>query len=270
MPLDRWLFSLAIVRLCTSSMLLQRLQLPGLQLRQNQPALAQGQLHMVQEEAMEQKQQRTSRGVVIFCHLLPPCRAGGALAADEEWLTRSVCFTRRVCLKRGPAASVETAALKVLDLGGGCSSSWFLGCVTSSDVVSIVEKISLHPKNMTMVTFKFVLMKRGLNNQLGGGHQLASGFGSSDGVFQPMGVAVVQEFAQGAYSLRFLVAIVTVLTLSSNVTPLRVNRRMTVCKGLLGSFIVNACIWSVGLASRNFGRLLTVMSFTQKCIGQRR
>ncbi len=44
---------------------------------------------------------------------------------------------------------------------------------------------------MTMVMFKFVLMKRGLNNQLGGGHQLTSGFGSSDGVFQPMGAAVV-------------------------------------------------------------------------------
>jgi hypothetical protein len=54
-----------------------------------------------------------------------------------------------------------------------------------------VEKISLHPKNMTMVTFKFVLIKRGLNNQLGGGHQLTSGFGSGDGVFQPMGAVVV-------------------------------------------------------------------------------
>jgi hypothetical protein len=29
------------------------------------------------------------------------------------------------------------------------------------------------PKNMMMVTFKFALMKRRLNNQLGGGHQLA-------------------------------------------------------------------------------------------------
>ncbi len=90
-------------------------------------------------------------------------------------------------------ASAETAASKVLDLGGGRSSSWFLGCVTSSDVVSIVEKILLHPKNMTMVTLKLALMKRVLNNQLGGGHQLTSGFGSGDGVFQPMGAAVFEN-----------------------------------------------------------------------------
>jgi hypothetical protein len=140
MPLDCRLFSLAIVRLCASSVLLQRLQLPGLQLREGLPALARGQLCMVQEEATEQKQQRTSRAVVVFCRLLPPRHVGGALAADEEWLTRSVHFTRRVCSEQGPVASAETAVLKVLDLGGGRSSSWFSGCVTSSDVVSIVEK----------------------------------------------------------------------------------------------------------------------------------
>ncbi len=172
MPLNRWLFSSAIVQLCASSVLLQWLQLPGSQLRQGRPALAQGQLRTVQEEATEQKQQRTSRAVVAFCCLLPPCRAGGALAADKEWLTQSVRFTRRVCLERGPAASAETAASKVQDLGGGCSSSWFpgCGCVTSLNVVSIVEKNIVTPKNMTMVMFKFALMKRGLNNQLGGGH----------------------------------------------------------------------------------------------------
>jgi hypothetical protein len=101
---------------------------------------------MVQEEATEQKQQRTKWAIVVFCRLLPPCHATGALAADKEWLTRSVHFIRRVCLEQGPAASIETAASKVLDLGGGRSSSWFLSCVTSSDVVSMVEKISLHPK----------------------------------------------------------------------------------------------------------------------------
>jgi hypothetical protein len=143
----------------------------------------------VQEEATEQKQQRTLQAIVVFCCLLSLCCAGGALAADKEWLMQSMRFTRRVCLERGPVTSAETAASKVLDLGGGCSSSWFLDCVTSSDVVSIVEKISLHPKNMTIVTFKFALMKRGLNNQLGGVHHLTSGFGSGDCVFQPMGIS---------------------------------------------------------------------------------
>jgi hypothetical protein len=55
-PLNHWLFSSAIVRLCASSVLLQRLQLSVLQLRQGQPALAQGQLCAVQEEETEQKQ----------------------------------------------------------------------------------------------------------------------------------------------------------------------------------------------------------------------
>ncbi len=56
MPLNCWLFSLAIVRLCATSVLLQRLQLPRSQLRQGRHALAQGQLPMVQEEATEQKE----------------------------------------------------------------------------------------------------------------------------------------------------------------------------------------------------------------------
>ena len=54
---------------------------------------------------MEQKQQRSLWATVVFCRLLAPCHAGGALAADEEWLTRIICFTRRVCLERGLAAS---------------------------------------------------------------------------------------------------------------------------------------------------------------------
>ncbi len=36
--------------------------------------------------------------------------------------------------------------------------------------------------------------------------------------------------------------IVVLLTLSTEVTPLRINGRMTGCKGLLGSVKVNACI----------------------------
>ncbi len=45
---------------------------------------------------------------------------------------------------------------------------------------------------------------------------------------------------------------------SNVVTPLRINGRMTGYKGLLGSVKVNACVWSVGSAAKNLGRLLTV------------
>ncbi len=65
MPLNHRLFSSAIVQLCASSVLLQLLQLPGLQLRQGQPALAQGQLHTVQEEATEQIMSMTIYNVPI-------------------------------------------------------------------------------------------------------------------------------------------------------------------------------------------------------------
>jgi hypothetical protein len=51
--------------------------------------------------------------------------------------------------------------------------------------------------------------------------------------------------------------IVVLLILSNKVTPLRINGRMTGFKGLLGSVKVNACIWSVGSAAKNLGRLLT-------------
>ena len=64
--------------------------------------------------------------------------------------------------------------------------------------------------------------------------------------------------------------IVVLLTLSNNIAPLRINGRMTGCKRLLGSVKVNACVWSVGSAAKNLGRLLTVRSFTQHCIGQRK
>ncbi len=48
------------------------------------PALVQGQLREVQEVVMEQKQQRSSRAAVVFCHLPFPRLAGGTLGADEE------------------------------------------------------------------------------------------------------------------------------------------------------------------------------------------
>jgi hypothetical protein len=65
------------------------------------------------------------------------------------------------------------------------------------------------------------------------------------------------------YSWLLKSSIVTFLTLSNNVTPLRTNRRMTGCMRLLGSLMVNACIWSVGSAARNFGRLLMIMSLVK-------
>ncbi len=45
---------------------------------------------------------------------------------------------------------------------------------------------------------------------------------------------------------------------------------MTGCKGLLGLVKVNACVWSVGSVAKNLGMLLTIMSFTRHCIGQRK
>ena len=43
---------------------------------------------------------------------------------------------------------------------------------------------------------------------------------------------------------------------SNNVTPLRINGRMTGCKGLLGSVKVNACVWSVGSAAKKIGQVV--------------
>jgi hypothetical protein len=51
-------------------------------------------------------------------------------------------------------------------------------------------------------------------------------------------------------------SIVVLLTLSTEVTPLRINGRMTGCKGLLGSVKVNACVWSVGSVAKKFGQVV--------------
>jgi hypothetical protein len=50
--------------------------------------------------------------------------------------------------------------------------------------------------------------------------------------------------------------IVTLLTLSNDITPLRFNGRMTGCKGLLGLVKVNACVWSVGSATKKIGQVV--------------
>jgi hypothetical protein len=50
----------------------------------------QAQLREELEVAIKQKQQRSSRALVIFCLLLFRHLLGGALDVDEEWLTLNV------------------------------------------------------------------------------------------------------------------------------------------------------------------------------------
>jgi hypothetical protein len=78
-------------------MLVHRLHIPGLQYWHGHPALAQGQLHKEQEVAIKQKQQRSLQALVVSCLLLFLRLSGGALNADEEQLTPSVLFVRRLC-----------------------------------------------------------------------------------------------------------------------------------------------------------------------------
>ena len=66
MPFVQRLFSSRMTRLSASTMLMQRLHSPGLQLWQGLPALVQGQLHEVQELATKQKQQRSSWAAIVF------------------------------------------------------------------------------------------------------------------------------------------------------------------------------------------------------------
>ncbi len=65
-PLVRRVFSSRMTWLSASIVLEQRLHLPRLQLWQGLPALAQGQLHEVQELEIKQKQQRSSRAAAVF------------------------------------------------------------------------------------------------------------------------------------------------------------------------------------------------------------
>ena len=55
-----------MTRLSASTVLEQWLHLPGSQLWQGLPALAQGQLREVQEVVTEHKQQRSLRAAVVF------------------------------------------------------------------------------------------------------------------------------------------------------------------------------------------------------------
>ncbi len=59
-------------------------------------------------------------------------------------------------------------------------------------------------------------------------------------------------------------------TLSNKVTPRKASGPMTVYAGWSGSFMVSACVWSVGSGVKNVDILLTITSLTQHCIGQRR
>ncbi len=66
-------------------------------------------------------------------------------------------------------SSVEGAGSRrrplIVWLFGGCGVPKELVPVTSSDIGTDMEKYRSTTKNMTMVTFKFALMKRGLNNR---------------------------------------------------------------------------------------------------------
>ncbi len=120
MLLVQQVFSAQITRLSASTVLVQRLHFPRLQLWYGLPALVQGQLRKEQEAATKQKQQRSMWASIIFGCLLPPHLAGGALVADEEWLARIVCFVRSMCSSWRPVAS---AALAVPWATGRSSSS---------------------------------------------------------------------------------------------------------------------------------------------------
>ena len=111
------------------------------------------------------------------------------------------------------------------------------------------------------------------NNPLGG--QLNGPFRMFRGYHDPPGresLKVLQTEVRWSLEWSRLLnsSIVTGLTYSNNVTPLKIDRRVTGCKEFLGSLIVNACVWSVGSDARNFGKSLTITSFTRHCIGQRR
>jgi hypothetical protein len=114
-------FYARMARLWAATMLVHRSHIPGLQHRHGRPALAQGQLHEKQEAAIEQKQQRSLRALVIFCLLLFLHLSGGALDMDEERLTPSILFARRVCSWWRLAASPASPGAP--DGSGSCSLS---------------------------------------------------------------------------------------------------------------------------------------------------
>jgi hypothetical protein len=114
-------FSVRMAWLWAATVLVHRSHVLGSQHWHGCPALAQGQLHEEQEAAIEQKQQRSLQALVVFCLLLFRRLSGGALNADEERLTPSILFARRVYSSRQLAASV--AGPGAPDGSGGRSSS---------------------------------------------------------------------------------------------------------------------------------------------------
>jgi hypothetical protein len=84
MLLVQWVFSVRITQLNGSTVLVQQLHLPGLQLWQGLPDLAQGQLRKEQEAVTKQKQQRSRRASIFFGCLLPRRLAGGVHHGQGE------------------------------------------------------------------------------------------------------------------------------------------------------------------------------------------
>ncbi len=116
-----WVFSVWMAQLWAATVLVHRLHVLGSQHQHGHPALAQGQLRKEQEVAIKQKQQRSSRALVLFCLLSFRRLSGGALDVDEERLTPSVLFARGVCSWWQLAASA--AGPGAPDGSGSCSSS---------------------------------------------------------------------------------------------------------------------------------------------------
>ncbi len=123
----RRVFSTRMAQLWAATVLVHWSHVPGSQHWHGCPALAQIQLREEQEAAIKQKQQRSSQAFVVFCLLLFRCLSGGALDADEERLTPSVLFARRVCSWQwlaasvvGPGAPDGSSSCSLSVTSGGC------------------------------------------------------------------------------------------------------------------------------------------------------
>ena len=133
---------------------MHRLQVPGSQLRQGRPALAQEQVRKEQEASCEQKQQRSLRASAVFCRLSFLLLERVAVDADGDRLSSSVLTAPIVCCWRRLAAFV--AGPGALGGSGSRSSSESVDVVVHSSIfnvgISIQQVENLSP---TMVMSKF-------------------------------------------------------------------------------------------------------------------
>ena len=141
-------------------MLVHRLQVPGSQLRQGRPALAQEQVRKEQEASCEQKQQRSSRASAVFCRLSFLLLERVAVDADGERLSSSVLAAPILCCWRRLAASV--AGPGALGGSGSRSSSELVDVVVHSSIFNVGISITqVENPRLTMVMSEIkTLMKR--------------------------------------------------------------------------------------------------------------